>query len=39
MHVASISIFQSDLRKQIVDHDVEDELYAEVKDKFQHQIL
>ena len=33
MHVASIIIFQSELRQQIVNHVVEDELYAQVKDK------
>ena len=39
MHVASLSIFQSDLRQQIVNHVVEDELYEQVKDKLQQQIL
>ena len=39
MHVASLSIFQSDLRQQIVNHVVEDELYEEVKDKLQQQSL
>ena len=28
MHVASISIFQSDLRQQIINRNVEDEMYA-----------
>ena len=35
MHVASLSIFQSDLRQQIVGHIVGDELYEQVKEKFQ----
>ena len=39
MHVASLSIFQTDLRQQIANHVVEDELYAEVKDKLQQQSL
>ena len=33
MHVESISIFQSELRQQIVNNVAEDELYAQVKDK------
>ena len=39
MHVASLSIFQSDLRQQIVNHATEDELYLQVKDKLQQQNL
>ena len=39
MHLASLSIFQLDLRQQIVNHAVEDELYVQVKDKLQQQIL
>ena len=39
MHVASLSICQPDLRQQIVNHIVEDEMYVQVKDKLQHQIL
>ena len=39
IHVASLSIFQPDLRQQIVNHDTEEELYAQVKDKLQHKIL
>ena len=39
MHVASLSIFQSDLRQQIVNHTVGDELYVQVKDKLQQQSL
>ena len=39
MHVASLSIFQSDLRQQIVSHAVEDELYEQVKDKLKQQGL
>ena len=33
MHVASISIFQIDLRQQIVSHTIEDEMYVQVKEK------
>ena len=33
MHVASLSICQSDLRQQIVSHAAGDELYEQVKDK------
>ena len=33
MHVASLSIFQSDLRQQIVSHFAGDKLYEQVKDK------
>ena len=39
MHVASLSIFQSDLRQQIVNHVARDELYEQVKDKLQQQSL
>ena len=39
MHVASLSICQSDLRQQIVNHVAGDELYEHVKDKLQQQIL
>ena len=39
MHVASLSICQLDLRKQIVSHAAGDELYEQVKDKLQQQIL
>ena len=39
MRVASISICQSKLRQQIVNHVVEDELYVKVKDKLQQQSL
>ena len=40
MHVASLSVCQSDLRQQIVKyHAVEDELYVQVKDKLQQQSL
>ena len=35
MHVASLSICQSDLRQQIANHIAEDELYEQVKDKLQ----
>ena len=33
MHVASLSICQSDLKQQIVNHVAGDELYEHVKDK------
>ena len=36
MHVASLSIFQSYLRQQIVNHTIEDEMYVHIKDKLQH---
>ena len=39
MHVASLSIFQSDLRKLIGNHTAEDEFYVQVKDKLQSQNL
>ena len=39
MHVASLSIFQSDLRQQNFNHIAKDELYEQVKDKFQQQSL
>ena len=39
MHFASLSIFESDMRRQIVNHVVEDELYVHVKDKLQQQSL
>ena len=39
MHVASVSVCQSKLRQQIVNHVVEDELYVQVKDKLQQQSL
>ena len=39
MHVASLSICQSDLRQQFVNHVVGDELYEQVKDKLQQQSL
>ena len=39
MHVASINIFQSELRQQIVNHVGEDELYVQVNDKLQKQSL
>ena len=37
MHVASLSICQSDLRQLIVNHTAEDDLYVQVKDKLQQQ--
>ena len=39
MHVASVSVCQSDLRQQIVNHVAEDELYVHIKDNLQHQSL
>ena len=35
MYLESLSIFQSDLRQQIVNHVAEDELNVQVKDKLQ----
>ena len=37
--MASLSIFQSNLQQQIVDHVAGDELYELVKEKLQQQIL
>ena len=39
MHVASLSIFHSDLRQQIVNHAAGDKLHELVKDKLQQQNL
>ena len=39
MHVASLSIFQSYLREQIISDTAEDELYEQVKGKLQQQNL
>ena len=39
MHLESLSIFQSDLRQHIINHDVEDEMYVQIKDKSQQQII
>ena len=39
MHVASVSVFQLELRQQIVNHVVEYEMYVHAKDKLQQQIL
>ena len=39
MHVASLSICQSDLRQHIVDHVARDDLYEKIKDKLQQQSL
>ena len=39
IQVASLSIFQSYMRQQIVKHVVEDYLYVQVKDKLQQQNL
>ena len=39
MHAAYLSICQSDLRQQIVNHSIGDELYAQVRDKLQQQSL
>ena len=39
MNVASLSICQSDLRQQIVNHAAEDEMYVQIKDKLQQQSL
>ena len=39
IHVASLSIFHSDFRQQIVNHTAEDEMYVQIKDKLEQQIL
>ena len=39
MHVASLSNCQSDLRQQIVNHAIGDELYEQVKHKLQQQSI
>ena len=39
MHVASLSIFQQDLRQHIMNHTAEDELYVQIKDKLEKQSL
>ena len=39
MHVASLSIFQSNLRQQIINHTDEDEMCVQIKDKLQQKIL
>ena len=39
MHVASLSIFQSNLRQQIVNHTTGDELYEQVNEKLQQESL
>ena len=39
MNVASLSIFQSSLSQQIVNHTARDDLYELVKDKLQQQSL
>ena len=37
--MASLSICQSDLRQQVINHVARDELYEQVKDKMQHQSI
>ena len=39
MHVASLNTCQLDLRQQIINHIVEDEVYVQIKDKLQQQNL
>ena len=39
MHVASVSVFQSELRHQIVNDVDEDELYVQFKEKLQQKSL
>ena len=39
MHVASISVYQSEMMKWIADNVAEDELYVQVSDKLQHQSI
>ena len=35
MHVESLSIFQPDLRQQIINHIAKDEIYVQIKDRLQ----
>ena len=39
MQVAYLSIFQSELRQQIVNHSAKDEMYVQIKDKLWQQGL
>ena len=39
MDVASLSICQSDLRQQIINHTAEDEMYVQIKEKLKQQSL
>ena len=39
MRVAYLSIFQSNLRKHIVNHTTQEEMYVQVKDNLQQQSL
>ena len=39
MHVASLSTCQPDLRQQIINHTADDEMYVQINDKLQQQIL
>ena len=39
MHVASLSVCQSDLRQQIVNHTADDEMYVQIKEKLQQRSL
>ena len=39
MHLESVSIFQLDLKQQIVNHTDEGEMYEHIKDKLQQQSL
>ena len=39
MRVMPLSIFQPDLRQQIVNHTIEDEMYVQIKDKLQKRSL
>ena len=39
MHLASLSIFQSDLRQQIINHNAEDEMYAQVRTNYSIRAL
>ena len=39
MNMASLSIFQLDLRQQIINHIAKDEVYVQIKDKLQKQNL
>ena len=39
MHVETLSIFQSDLRQQVVNHTAKDEMYVQIKDKLQKKSI
>ena len=39
MHLESLCIFEPDLRQKIINHIVRDQMYVQIKDKLQQQIL